>query len=148
MKKFQFKLESVLNYRATLEDLAKNEYREALRQLNIERENLRKLQQSQMELMARYDLKAGAVLHPETLLFVSRYSAQLIQLIRQQKGLIAEKEEIANQKFVVWNKRRQDVKVVERLKEKKWNQYLREVNKEEQQFLDEIFNSKQIRINQ
>ncbi|MCP5051405.1 MAG: flagellar export protein FliJ [bacterium] len=145
MKQFQFKLESVLNYRITLEGLAKNEYREALRLLNIEKEGLRQMEESQGQLMAFYDIKAGSVVEPDTLMFVSRYSSQLVALIRRQKTIIGEKEDILNDKFILWNKRRQEVKVVERLKEKKWNLYLREAEKEDQRFQDEIFISRQIR---
>ncbi len=145
MKQFKFKLESVLNYRTTLEDVAKTNYREALRVLNIEKEKLHQFEGNQKALMVRYNFEAGAVVHTDTLAFISRYSAQLIHLIHGQKLIIEKKREIANGKFILWNQRRQEVKVVEKLKEKKWNQYLREVNKEEQQFQDEIFIAKQIR---
>ncbi len=37
------------------------------------------------------------------------------------------------------------MKVIKRLEEKKWKEYLREVDKEEQKFQDEIFIAKTVR---
>ncbi len=145
MKRFQFKLENVLKYRKTLEDLAKNEYREGLRLLNIEKESLRQMEINRKKLARFYDLQPGSVVDPDFLSFVARYTIQLSHLIERQKGIIKDKEEIAAEMFRAWNKNRQDVKVVEKLKEKKWKQYLREVDKEEQIFQDEIFIAKKIR---
>jgi flagellar protein FliJ len=145
MKRFQFKLENVLKYRVTLEGLAKNEYREALRQLNIERDSLQHYLDNRQKLSHFYDIKPGAIVKPEMLAFVARYTTQLSNLIEMQKTIINEKEAFANEKFQVWNTKRKDVKVVEKLKGKKWQQYLREVAKEDQVFQDEIFIAKHIR---
>jgi flagellar FliJ protein len=145
MKRFKFKLENVLNYRVTLETLAKNAYQEALRVLNLERETLRRLLTLRRELMKSYDIKAGTIVYPETLTFLARYTVQLTHLIEQQKKTVLEKEEIAKEKFEEWNRRRMDVKVIERLKEKRWKEYLREMDKEDQKFQDEIFIAKTIR---
>jgi len=145
MKRFKFKLENVLKYRVTLEDIAKSEYREALRLLNIERDDLMRLQTNQQQLKQFYNVKPGDIVKPETLAFVARYSFQLSRLIEQKRGMIKEKEVVANEKFQDWNKKRKDVKVVERLKEKKWQQYRREAEKEDQLFQDDIFIAKKIR---
>lgn len=145
MKRFKFKLENVLKYRITLEGIAKNEYREALGLLNIEREDLIGLQDNQRQLMRFYDVKPGAVVKPEMLAFVARYSMQLTRLIEQKRMMVKDKEAVANEKFQDWNKKRKDVKVVERLKEKKWNEYRRETDKEDQIFQDDIFIAKKIR---
>jgi flagellar FliJ protein len=145
MKRFKFKLENVLKYRATLEDLAKNEYRDALRILNIERDKLQRYLENRRQLGRFYDVKPGAVIHPDMLAFVARYTTQLASLIHMQKNIIKEKESIANDKFQAWNIKRKDVKVVEKLKEKKWQQYKREMDKADQIFQDEIYIAKQIR---
>lgn len=145
MRRFNFKLENVLRYRETLESLAKNTYSEALRVLNTEKLRLQDLETSRNELMLAYNIKAGAIVHPDTLIFIARYTAQLLLLIDRQKKLIREKERIVKEKFDDWNKKRKDVKVIERLKEKKWKEYLREVDKEDQKFQDEIFIAKKIR---
>jgi flagellar FliJ protein len=145
MRRFNFKLENVLNYRITLERLAKSAYQEALRVLNTQKDFLLQLENTRKELMQSYNIKAGTVVHPETLTFISRYTIQLIQLMERQKKIIAESEEIAKTKFDKWNHTRKDVKVIERLKEKKWQEYLRETDKEDQKFQDEIFIAKKIR---
>lgn len=148
MKRFVFKLENVLKYRITVEELAKNEYRNALMILNLEREKLRQFQEQQHNLSQYYNIKAGAVVHAEMLLFVARCATQLAELITQQQEIIKQKEKIAAEKLQVWQVKRQEVKVVEKLKEKKWNHYIREVDKEDQKFQDEIFIAKKIRETQ
>lgn len=145
MKKFVFKLDSVLKYRETLESLAKNEYREALRLLNIEKERLLELKKKREALKASYDLKAGAVVSPEILSFVSIYSAQLLYLTGKQRETIIAHEKTVKEKFDAWNHKRKDVKVIKKLEEKKWKEYLREADKEEQKFQDEVFIAKTVR---
>lgn len=145
MKRFVFKLENVLKYRETLESLAKNAYREALQQLNIERNKLLELQKMQESLKAAYNLEPGTVIDPDILIFASTYASQLMFLIREQKMVIEEQENVVKEKFEEWNEKRKDVKVIKRLEEKKWREYLREMDKEEQKFQDEVFIAKKIR---
>lgn len=145
MRRFNFKLENVLKYRITLENLAKSAYQEALRLLNREKDFLLNLQNTKKELMQAYNIKAGTIVHPETLFFITRYNSQLLQLIERQKQIIAENERITREKFDEWNQKRKDAEVIERLKEKKWQAYLREADKEDQKFQDEIFIAKKIR---
>lgn len=145
MKRFVFKLGSVLKYRETLENLAKNMYREAIRLLNIEKDKLQVLEKKRDDLKAAYNLKAGAVVQPQVLTFLSIYKAQLLYLIEQQKHVILEQETIVKEKFEDWNQKRKDVKVIKRLEEEKWKEYLREADKEEQKFQDEIFIAKTVR---
>ena len=145
MKRFTFKLENVLKYRETLENLAKNEYREALRLLNIEKEKLLDYQQRRDRLKSAYDLDAGSTIDPEMLTLLTTYTGQLLYLIDKQKTAVLKKEKIAKKKFEEWNGKRKDVKVIKRLEEKKWDEYLREADKEEQKFQDEIFIARTVR---
>jgi len=139
MKRFTFKLETVLKYRETLENLAKIEYREALRLLNIEKEKLLDYQQRRDRLKSAYNLDAGSIVDPEMLTLLTDYTGQLLYLIDKQKTAVLKKEKIAKKKFEEWDGKRKDVKVIKRLEEKKWDEYLREADKEEQKFQDEIF---------
>lgn len=145
MKRFVFKLATVLRYRETLEKMAKNAYSEAQRLLNIEKEKLLVLETKRDNLKAAYNVKAGDAAQPEILSFLSIYSAQLLYLIRRQKGITQEKEKAAKEKFDEWNRKRKDVKIIKRLEEKKRLEYLRQVDKEEQKFQDEIFIAKTVR---
>lgn len=145
MKRFVFKLETVLRYRETLEKMAKNAYSEAQRLLNIEKEKLLVLETKRDNLKAAYNVKAGDAAQPEILSFLSIYSAQLLYLIRRQKMITQEKEKAAKEKFDEWNRKRKDVKIIKRLEEKKRLEYLRQVDKEEQKFQDEIFIAKTVR---
>jgi|GEM_PF-420728 len=145
MKRFIFKLEGVLKYRITIETLAKNAYQDALRILNIEKEKLKNLQHDLSNLLQAYNIQAGSVVYSENLAFLAKCTLQLSHLIEQQKKTIKEKESIARKKFQEWNRKRMDLKVIERLKEKKWKEYLIEMDKEDQKFQDEIFLAKKIR---
>ena len=145
MKRFNFKLANVLKYRETLENLAKNAYSEALHRLNFEKDRLMELENRRNALKSAYNIKAGSIVDPQTLSFLSFYTTQLVYLIHKRKEIIHEKEIIAQEKFEEWNHRRKDVKVIKRLEEKKWREYLREADKEEQKFQDEIFIAKTVR---
>lgn len=145
MKRFTFQLETVLKYRETLESLAKNNYREALRLLNIEKDKLLALQKRRDALKAVFKPEAGSIIDPDTLIFISNYTGQLLYLMDKQKQTINDKEKVAKSKFEEWNEKRKDVKVIKRLEEKKWKEYLREADKEEQKFNDEIFIAKTVR---
>lgn len=145
MKRFRFKLENVLKYRQTLEDLAKNEYRESVRIMNIEKATLSEMEHSQQQLARFYNIKEGTVVQTEMLNLVGRYSVQLAHLIDMQKDIIIEKQKVVQEKLHLWTQKRRDLKVVEKLKEKKWKEYLREADKEDQKFQDEIFIAKKIR---
>lgn len=147
MKRFKFKLENVLSYRVTLEGLAKNNYQEAVRLLNLEKERLVELEKTRHDLMVAYnnDMRVGAVIHPDQVILWARYSSQLAAMITLQHKRIIEKQKIVQEKFQEWNRRRKDVKVIEKLKEKRWQQYLKDIEKEDQKFQDEIFLAKKIR---
>jgi flagellar protein FliJ len=145
MKRFTFKLENVLRYRHTVEGLAKNAYQEALQYLNIEKEKLANLETNREKLMKQFNYEAGTVVQPEMLTFLAKYSMQLAHIIELQKKVVDKKNEAAQEKFREWNRKRMDVKVMERLKEKKWNEYRLEADKEDQKFQDEIFIAKKIR---
>ncbi|MCP4147437.1 MAG: flagellar export protein FliJ [bacterium] len=145
MKRFNFKLKNVLKYRETLENLAKNEYQEALRLLNLDKEILSSLLDRRESIKSAYDIKAGSIVDPVMLTFVSDYTSQILALIDKQHLLISQKEKIAKEKFDNWNIKRKDVKVINKLEEKKKEEYLREVEKEEQSFQDEIFIAKTVR---
>lgn len=145
MKRFKFKLDKVLNYRETLENLAKNAYRDAVHALNMEKDKLAELLDQMEKLKNAYTLEAGAEVEPHILSMLSLYMSQLFNLIEKQREIIKEKEKIVQEKFELWNTKRKDVKVIKRLEEKKWKAYLKEADKEEQAFQDEIFIAKTVR---
>ncbi len=146
MKRFVFKLQNVLKYRETLETLAKNVYSEAARLLNIETDKLHEIEERRDESIAAFNkLKSGSEIDPEMFNFLSNYTSQLLFLMDSQKQVILEKEKAAKEKLEAYNEKRKDVKVIKRLEEKKWKEYLREMDKEEQAFQDEIFLAKTAR---
>ena len=104
MKRFTFQLENVLKYRETLENLAKNNYREALRLLNIEKDKLLTLQKRRDALKSAYKPEIGSIIDPDTLTFISNYTGQLLFLMDKQKKAIVDKEKIAKSKFEVESK--------------------------------------------
>jgi flagellar FliJ protein len=145
MKRFNFKLKTVLKYREILENLAKSSYQEAIRILNLEKNRLLTLEKRRNDLMPAYNIKAGTIIDPEMLSLLSLYTVQLFYLIEMQKEVIIEKEKTVKEKYEEWDKKRKDVKVIKRLEEKKWKEYLKEAEKEEQKFNDEVFIAKTVR---
>ncbi len=144
MKKFKFKLANVLKYRETLEQLAKQEYRDAVQVVNRERDKLVELRNQQNSMKSVFNIEAGAVVDPEMLSMASFYMGRLFALMEEQKKIIAQKEIILQEKFKAWNEKRKEVKVIKRLEEKQWSTYQREVDKEDQKIQDELFIAKKL----
>jgi flagellar protein FliJ len=145
MKRFQFKLQTVLRYRETLEGLAENAYREALLRLNQARSQRDELGARHARLLLFFNLGAGAAVDVRMLQFVNRAVGQLLELIERQRQVILSCEAVAAEKLQAWRKRRQETEVIRRLKQKRWQEYQRQVEKEDQKLQDDIFLAKKVR---
>ncbi len=145
MKKYKYKLETVLKYRMVLEKLAKNDYLKELSRLNFEKEKLLNLINVKNEIIENFDPSNKEKFNSDELVFFNNYLKQLLYLIEEQKKVIEEHNEVVKEKFNEWNEKRKGVKVLEKLKEKDFKLWLKEFDKEEQKFVDEVFIGKYVR---
>ncbi len=145
MKKFVFKLETALKYREMLEDIAKNEYREALRILNEGMEKLEALIKKREMVYAGVQREAGSVIKPDEYMLMEMAGGQLKVLIRKQDEVVVKLRREAAEKLKEWQNKRKDAEIIRKLKEKKKAEHKKAMEKEEQAFLDELFIGKSIR---
>jgi flagellar export protein FliJ len=145
MKRFVFKLETVLHYRIRLEGLAEHEYRRAQAELNQARERLVELQTLRLDLLRRHEVRPGAVADVGWLEMLSRCAGQLLELSERQKGIIGECEKEVARRLEAWHRCRRDAEVIRRLREKKHRLWLRESERDEQVTQDDLFIAKIVR---
>ena len=145
MKKYKFKLENVLKYRGVIEKLAKNDYLKELSKLNYEKDKLQNMLKIQNQIIERFNPLDKRSFNSVELVFFNNYLKQLIYLIEEQKKVIKNQEGVVKEKFDEWNEKRKELKVLEKLKEKDFKAWLKEFDKEEQKFIDDIFVGKYVR---
>ncbi len=139
MKRFRFKLDSVLRYRANIEDREKRILFSIAAQISSERKRLDEYNQnyfvSQSELIERENLKCPD--EHEVILYRT-YLKKLSALIKEkQEELEKLRLRFETQKEIVLTayKRR---RVLDLLKKKQFQEYCVYVDKEEQKYVDEL----------
>ena len=131
MRKFKFKLQKLLEIREAREKEIQNELASAIALQNIEKEIQQRYRESIAEQHAKFDekIKAGKFSYSVVLMF-ERYVEFANMVIRNQQtkieGMEPEIEKI-RVRLVEASKER---KVVERLRERKWKEYLYDLNRE------------------
>lgn len=145
MKKFNFKLQSVLKYREHLENLAKQEYVQAL--MNVkDAEKQIKIMEEALQVMAN-DIEQETRKGIPAPLF-RQYNDYLESLendialkhkeYEQLEKILAVKQQLLTKKSI-------ERKVIERLKEKKRGEYVEEFIAEEQKRADDMTSLKTAR---
>lgn len=142
MKKFYFALDTVLNYKQqVLERLQEEHARIMAEMLECERE-IDRLEQRQRACMADYEeKKAGGFCVQEIQafdLFLSSLRRQ-IRLERERLSEIQAREERKREEVV---EARKETASIEKLREKKRLLYDKEVQKEEERFIEEFVSNK------
>jgi len=136
VKQFDFRLKKVLEYRRLTEEWAKEAYLEARTarlEAEIERMGIEK---------ERHDLFSGA---PRTIneLLSREQRLELLQARHREQSIVIEVLiEDESRALAEWNARKQDVQALEKLHDKAFSEWMYEVNREEQAFLDEWTNGR------
>lgn len=141
MAKFSFRLQSVLNVKLQREDNLKNELGKAIQRLEEEKARLAELEKSLGDTVAEFNEKAKKTTVHKLIEF-NEYLSLLNSRIKQQK-------ENVNCAALNVDKIREELlkavkerKILEKLKEKKHDEFLLEQKKLEQQTNDEIVSYK------
>lgn len=137
--KFKFSLQSVLKNRQIQEDLAQKDFAEAQAALAIEEDKLTKLQEQlhKSYLLAGDCTQQGGALGPRLDQITEFRKFQKI-LIEGQKKVIQEKQNVVEAKRDLLRAAALEVKIMERLREKKFEEYKFKRRSEEQKELDEL----------
>lgn len=138
MNKFGFRLESVLNLRTQLEDNAKNNLARAARELEHEKDCLESLKEQKEESMNNL---TAAVDDGIAVYKIRNYNSFFTFM---KNKIVSQKENVNNaQNLVDINrealvKAMQERKMLGKLKEKRYEEFLKEQNKSEQLLIDEL----------
>ncbi len=136
MKRFVFRLQRVLDIRLREEELARNEVAKANGEYQLELSKLRHLESERERV--RNSMSMFGTIPAEYFLNYQRFVEGINFKIEEQKKVVAEKREIL-QKAV--DKLKDAVvkrKVLEKLKERKYKEYMKEFIREEDKMLSDV----------
>ena len=137
--KFKFSLEKVLSHRKIKEDIAKKEFQEIVHSLYLEQELLKTMKE--LKISARGDahrrINDGGNQGNHVLQIYDFIKGQDLRIERQTTK-VKELEKLVELKQEILRSAAMDVKIKEKLKEKKKNEFLFEMNKQEQKEVDEL----------
>ncbi len=138
MKKFQFKLESVIKNYKFKEEEKKIKLAEKEQEYNLEKKKMLELEQDLSRTLKRMEKEKKKFPDMEIINLYEKYSEAVKKRINGKKFLLNQLQkkldEIRKELLeIIKNK-----KIIEKLKEKKWQEYMFEFNVMEQKNLDEI----------
>lgn len=138
--KFRFPLQKVLDHRKTIENLAQKEFQEAQAELVRREEELHamiaQLHEARLEAGRVQESARGAA--PERLKQIHEFTVLQDVRIERQKTKVKEAENLVEEKREILRQKVVDFKIMERLKERRREEYVRERKLEEQKETDEI----------
>lgn len=141
MEKFNFKFERLLDYKKTLENHKKSEYRNIQQKLIKEEEILKNYCEFKNELKKKKNESSNKI-NVASLQLYNNYINDMNEIISTQKELVNKAE---NQLKTVKSELleiRKEKRAFERLKENKHEEYLYCVKKEEEKLIDTIVSFK------
>ena len=137
MKKFRYSMESILKIKLKLEEQAKLAYAVARNRLTLEEEKLSKMEHKRSSYEEEQRQQFRARLNIKKMKQLSEAIEVMKLNIKQQKAVVR----TAGQRLEISRIRLNDSmierKTQEKLKEKAWQEYMVEVNAEEQKEIDE-----------
>lgn len=137
MKKFRYNMESILKIKLKLEDQAKLAYAGARNRLTLEEEKLSRLEYKKSSYEQEQREQSNTRLNIKKMKQLSEAIEMMKQSIKEQTAVVrtyAQRLEIARIRL---NDAMIERKTQEVLKEKAWQEYMMEVNAEEQKEIDE-----------
>lgn len=138
--KFRFPLQKVLEHRKVLEDLAQKDFRETEAELRHQEKVLEDLiealRQSRLEAGRIHD--QGSSDAPERLKQIHEFEVLQDIRIKSQRAKVEECEKLVEEKREILRQKAVDLKIMERLKERRREEFLKEQASLEQKENDEI----------
>ena len=138
MKKFQFGLDGVLGYRQQVLEGQQNEYSKALRRVREQQERLEDAQARYQALNRQFREEASVGISiADAMGFENGLRVLELEIARETQTLRTLEQEAEKLRGRVIQAH-MDAAVLERLKEKKKDAYQKEVQKSDEQFIDEL----------
>lgn len=138
MKKFRFGLDSVLSYRQQVLEGRQNEYGKAMRRVQEQRMRLEAVQQRYQETNQQFREEAAAGISiADAMGFEAGLRALEREIARETKAL-RDLEAEAEKRRIQMLQAHQDAAMLEKLKEKKQEDYRKAEQKQDELFIDEL----------
>lgn len=138
MKKFQFRLETLLKFRRMQKEQAQLKLAQAVQRLLAERERLVDLEKVLNENISRFRDTQNQMMTIETLKNYQAYFNKIRENIKVQNIRIDEAQIVQQECLNELQKAVKSCEAVEKLRVKRMLQYQAEALSEEQKFLDEL----------
>lgn len=138
MKKFQFGLDSVLDYRQQVLEGRQNEYAKALQKVQEQQDRVDDAKARYQELNRRFREEAALGISISDAKGFEMGLRVLEMEIARETKLLRELEAQAEQLRARVLEAHQDAAILERLKEKKKDAYQKELQKQDERFIDEL----------
>jgi len=138
MKRFEFKLQSLLNYKIHLEQTARQDMAKAVGDVNECEHVIQGMIRDRGEGEDRLDQLVEDGVNSNEFRLHYTFLSGLDQAIMNERARKRFLEKVVNEKRQILKKRTIDKKAMERLREKRAEEYTREMLREEQKGLDEI----------
>lgn len=145
MKRFQFRLQALLNYKKHLEEMARQEMAKAVAQVNECEQQIQTLIRDRKEAALTLEKRVAEGMSSGEFKRYHGFLQVLDQMVVEQKKQKFRLEKALEEKRSILTKRTIDKRAMERLKEKRAEEYVREMLKEEQKVLDEVASLKRVR---
>ena len=138
MKRFEFRLSSLLDFRQYLELLARKATAAAYRDVRNSQNIIDDLKERHIKTAIELDKIILKGIRAEHLQLYNQYLDMVIYNIVQEKQNKKKLQIILDQKIAELTKKSVDKKVIEKLKEKQETEYMEEFRKYEQETIDEV----------
>ncbi len=145
MKRFQFRLQALLNYKKHLEEMARQEMAKAVARVNICEERIQALVKERRDAADSLEKRVEKGMESGEFKRYHGFIAAMDQMLVAQKKTKQRLEKELSEKRSMLAKRTIDKRAMERLREKRAEEYTKEMLQEEQKALDEVASLKRVR---
>jgi flagellar FliJ protein len=136
--KFVFKLQAVLNLKKQIEENLKNELGKAVQELERQKKKLMDIELERATYYQEINDKSSSGISVGKLKEFSSYISHLNEKIKQQKNNIKRAQKTVDKYREQLIIAVQERKMMEKLREKKYAEFMKEQQREEQKAIDEI----------
>lgn len=144
MKKFRFSLETVLHYRDQMLDAVKAEHASALLKVRTQEDVIENLVKQFDDINNEYrNKKMTGMTIADAMSFDIMLNAQE-RKIEHEKNILVKLKHDEEEKREKVRQAKTDKATIEKIKETKYNQYKKSIQKSEEQFIDEFVSTKRV----
>ena len=145
MKKFQFRLQALLRYKKHLEQMARQEMAKAVAEVNACEMEIQRLVHERLNAALRLEERVAKGIRSGEFKRYQEFLVIMDQIIVQERIRKQRLEKIMEEKRSMLTQRTIEKKAMERLREKRAEEYTRDMLREEQKMLDEVASLKRVR---